>query len=108
MPSAISIETNRLPSLFRYSTQLMTTRDVTPPTLMSIPPPIMTTVRPQATIISGALSFSRSKICCARRKPPPSSSMARAYIAKKIQIVMVISSWVSVSGSLRLLTGEGF
>ena len=82
----------------------MTTRDVTAPTLMSMPPPIMTMVRPKDTMMRLALSFSMSKICCACRKPPCSAIMATRYITIKIPMVMVIRSCVSVRGSLILLS----
>ena len=69
---------------------------------MSMPPPIMTTVRPQATMIRLTLSFSMSKICFAWRKPPPRNNTADRYMMKNMTMVMVISNCVSVSGSFLL------
>ena len=68
-------------------------------TEISMPPPIITMVSPQDTMISAALLFSMSNTCWKRRKPPPQMAMARKYMPKKMQMVMVSNSWVSVMGS---------
>ena len=86
--------------LFRNSAQLITVSPITPPTLMLMPPPIMTIVSAQEMMISAALSLIRSKIICGLRKPPLSVSMAAMYMAAKMPILMYISIWVSLSGSL--------
>ena len=79
----------------------MTVKPITPPTLMLMPPPIMTMVRLQEMMISAALSLSRSKTCCTFRKPPPRKIIAAAYITTNMPMLMVVSSWASVRGSLR-------
>ena len=76
MPSASRMVTKRLPVDSRKTTQAMTTREMTPPTEMSMPPQIMTMVSEQATMMSAALLLSMSNTCCGRRKPPPQTSMA--------------------------------
>ena len=76
MPSASRMVTKRLPVDSRKTTQAMTTREMTPPTEMSMPPQIITMVKEQATMMSAALLLSMSNTCCGRRKPPPQTSMA--------------------------------
>ena len=80
--------------------QAMVVRPMTPPTLMLMPPVIMTMVRAQEMMMRAALSLSRSKNICGFRKPPPMKRTAARYMAAKIPILMNISIWVSVRGSL--------
>ena len=89
-----------VPPASRRLMQHITTRAITPPTDISMPPLIMTMVREQATSIREALLLRISKSCCGLLKPPPQMRMARIYIAKKMHIVMVIRSLVSVICSL--------
>ena len=77
--------------LFRKIAQLMTVRPITPPTLILMPPPIMTIVRLQEMMIRAALSLRRSKNICGFRKPLPSVNIAPMYMATKIPILMNMS-----------------
>ena len=97
-----------IPENCRNLATLMAVRHTTPPTLISMPPPIITIVSEHPRIIRYALLFSRLKISCRVRNRFPRKIIAAAYIVTKIPIAMSISSFVFDMGCRRTVPTSGF
>ena len=80
----------------KYTAQHILTSAVTPPTEISIPPVIITKLRPQDRIIRYAFAFMILNKVCVFKKPFPRKIIALRYITTNTTIVIVRSRLVSV------------
>ena len=90
------------PCCSRFTAQVMHTRQVTAPTLISMPPVIMTMLMPQDSTMRDALLFRMLRKFWGLAKPPPRKNTAERYRMKNTTTVMVSRRLVSLMAARSL------